>query len=141
MDLLAPVPLFSLYNKEWPMYSLQLPLPPAKMCYGSDGNQARVANSLLGAGAIVSGATIERTIVGPDVFIDTGAEVTDSILFPGVRIEAGARLHRCIIDKNVIIPRGLQIGIESDFDREHFSISDHGVVVVAKEQVFKPHRF
>ena len=137
MDLLAPVPLFSLYNKEWPMYSLQLPLPPAKMCYGSDGSQARVANSLLGAGAIVSGGTIERTIVGPDVFIDTGAEVTDSILFPGVRVQAGARLHRCIIDKNVIIPSGMQIGIDAEIDRELFTISDHGVVVIPKDHVFR----
>ena len=119
------------------MYSLQLPLPPAKMCYGSDGSQARVANSLLGAGAIVSGGTIERTIVGPDVFIDTGAEVTDSILFPGVRVQAGARLHRCIIDKNVIIPSGMQIGIDAEIDRELFTISDHGVVVIPKDHVFR----
>jgi glucose-1-phosphate adenylyltransferase len=137
MDLLAPVPLFSLYNKEWPMYSLQLPLPPAKMCFGSDGSQARVTNSLLGAGAIVSGGTVERTIVGPDVFIDTGAEVTDSILFPGVRVEAGARLHRCIIDKNVVIPMGMQIGIDAEFDRANFTVSEHGVVTIPKDHIIR----
>ena len=138
MDLLAPVPLFSLYNSQWPMYSLQLPLPPAKLSHGADGTPARVTNSLLGAGAIVSGGAVERSIIGPDVFIDSGAEITDSILFPGVRVQAGARLHRCIIDKNVFIPPGMQIGINADLDRELFSLSDSGVVVAQKEQVFKP---
>ena len=106
MDLIAPVPPFSLYNRDWPVYSLQLPLPPAKVDYGRSGEHGEIANSLLCAGSIVSGGIVERSIIGPEIYVDTSAEVTDSIIFPGVRIGPGARLHRCVIDKNVVIPAG-----------------------------------
>ena len=138
MDLLAPVPLFSLYNREWPMYSLQLPLPPAKLCYGSDGSAAHVSNSLLGSGTIVSGGIVDRSVIAPDVYIDSRAHVTDSILMPGVRVGPGARLHRCIMDKNVYVPAGMQIGIDHQGDRDRFDVSEGGIVVVAKERSFGP---
>ena len=119
MDLLGALPSFSLYNPEWPVYSLQLPLPPAKLCYGSDGSAASVDNSLLCTGSIVSGGRVERSIIGPDVRIEAGAEVTESILMPGVRVDAGARLHRCIIDKNVIVPNGYRLGVEGGAEPDH----------------------
>jgi glucose-1-phosphate adenylyltransferase len=133
MDLLMPLPAFSLYNPQWPMYSLNLPLPPAKMGIGRNGEHGRVSNSLLCAGSIVSGGVVEKSIIGPDVYIDAGAEITDSIIFPGVRVGAGARLHRCVIDKNVHVPAGQQIGIDLDHDAELYSLSAGGVVVVPKE--------
>ena len=135
MDLLAPVPPFSLYNNEWPVYSLQLPLPPAKLGYGAGGQHATVGNSLLCAGSIVSGGSVERSILGPQTFVEESAEVTESILFPGVRVGAGAKLHRCVIDKNVVIPPGYTIGIDSARDAEVFTISDRGVVIIEKDRV------
>jgi glucose-1-phosphate adenylyltransferase len=135
MDLLGALPTFSLYNPRWPVYSLQLPLPPAKLCYGSDGSPANVENSLLCAGAIVSGAKIDRSIVGPDVHVEAGAEVTESILLGSVRVAAGAKLHRCIIDKNVAVPAGYRLGVEDGIDPEPFVRSDNGVIVLEKDQV------
>ncbi len=137
MDLLAAVPAFSLYNSQWPVYSLQLPLPPAKLAYGLTGQQARVANSLMSQGSIVSGASVNASVLSSDVYIDADAEVTESILFPGVRVGAGAKLHRCVIDKNVIVPPGYQIGYDHASDRERFTISDRGVAVVAKDQLLE----
>jgi len=135
MDLIAPVPPFSLYNGQWPVYSLQLPLPPAKIDHGHGGVPAFVGNSLLCAGSIVSGGHVQSSILGPQVYVDTSAEVTESILFPGVRVGPGARLHRCVIDKNVIIPSGRTIGHDAASDAELFTISDRGVVVVEKDRV------
>jgi glucose-1-phosphate adenylyltransferase len=137
MDLLAPVPPFSLYNAEWPMYSLQLPLPPAKLCSDADRKAAHVTDSLLGAGAIVSGGIIHRSVIAPDVFVDSGAFVEDSILMPGVRVGAGARVHKCIIDKNVVIPPGRDVGLNYLGGAEGFSVSAGGVVVVPKGHVFR----
>jgi glucose-1-phosphate adenylyltransferase len=135
MDLLAPVPPFSLYNSEWPVYSLQLPLPPAKLGYGSGGSPASVGNSLLCAGSIVSGGRVDRSILGPETYVDESAEVTESILFPGVRVGAGAKLHRCVIDKNVVVPPGYTIGHDAALDAARFAMSDRGVVVVEKDRV------
>jgi glucose-1-phosphate adenylyltransferase len=135
MDLLGALPSFSLYNPEWPVYSLQLPLPPAKLCYGSNGAAATVDNSLLCTGAIVSGAQVGRSIIGPDVRIEAGAEITESILLPGVRVASGARLHRCIIDKNVQVPADYRLGVEDGTDPEQFARSDQGIIVVEKDRV------
>lgn len=135
MDLLAPVPPFSLYNKEWPVYSLQLPLPPAKLGHGWGGEDARVVNSLLCAGSIVSGGVVDRSILSPDVFVDSSAEVYESLLFPGVTVGHGAKLRRCVIDKNVRIPPGYEIGFDPVADRERFTVSDRGIVVVEKDRV------
>jgi glucose-1-phosphate adenylyltransferase len=137
MDLLKPVPLFSLYNREWPMYSLQLPLPPAKLCQGSGGNPAQVTDSLLGAGTIVSGGSILNSVIAPDVYVDSDAEIVDSILMPGVRVGAGARVHRCIIDKNVQVPPGKLLGSIYEGGADGLSVSTSGVVVVEKGHIFE----
>ncbi len=135
MDLLQPVPPYSLHNSEWPVYSLQLPLPPAKVYHGPGGEPALVGNSLLSAGSIVSGGRVERSILFPQTYVDASADVTDSILFPGVRVGPGARLHRCVIDKNVVIPAGRSIGHDAEADKSEFVMSERGVVVVEKDRV------
>jgi len=136
MDLLRSVPPFSLYNRKWPVYSLQLPLPPAKIDRGPQGQQALVLNSLLCAGSIVSGGQIEHSILGPECYVDGSAQVTESILFPGVRVGPGARIHRAVIDKNVEIPAGMALGIDLAHDAAHFSVSGNGVVIVEKGHEF-----
>ncbi|MGA0982834.1 MAG: glucose-1-phosphate adenylyltransferase, partial [Ilumatobacteraceae bacterium] len=104
MDLIAPVPVFNLYNERWPVYTYRKALPPAKVSRGVGGEPAFVDGSLLSQGSIVSGSHVERSIISPRVFIDHDAHVTDSIIMEGVHIGAGARLNRCIVDKNVVIP-------------------------------------
>ena len=136
MDLIAPVPIFNLYNDRWPVYTTRKALPPAKVSRGHGGEPAFVDGSLLCQGSIVSGGHVERSIVGPESYVDHDAHVTDSIIFPGVRIGAGARLHRCIIDKNVEVPEYTRIGLEPDIDRERFTVSNDGVVVLPKSYRF-----
>jgi glucose-1-phosphate adenylyltransferase len=132
MDLIAPDPVFNLYNDRWPVYTSRKALPPAKVSRGQGGEPSFVDNSLLCQGSIVSGSHVERSIIGPSSFIDHDAHVTDSIIFPGVHIGAGARLHRCIVDKNVVVPEWSRVGLELDADRELFTVSDEGVVVIEK---------
>jgi glucose-1-phosphate adenylyltransferase len=136
MDLLAPVPVFNLYNDQWPVYTSHESLPPAKISRGAGGEPSYVDGSLLCAGSIVSGGHVERCIVSPDVVVHHDAHVTDSILFPGVKVLPGARVNRCIIDKNVVVPPGARIGFDRDSDAEQFVVSDHGIVVIPKDYVF-----
>jgi len=104
MDLISLVPTFNLCNDRWPVYTTRKALPPAKVSRGRGGEPAFVDGSLLCQRSIMSGSYVERTIIGPQAYVDHDANVTDSIIFPGVHIGAGARLHRCIVDKNVVIP-------------------------------------
>jgi len=133
MDLLAPVPVFNLYNDLWPVYTSHESLPPAKISRGAGGEPSYVDGSLLCAGSIISGAHVERSIVAPDVRVFHDAHVTDSILFPGVQISPGARVNRAIIDKNVVVPPGARIGFDRTDDMARFTVSDHGIVVIPKD--------
>jgi glucose-1-phosphate adenylyltransferase len=134
MDLIAPHPVFNLYNDKWPVYTYRGTEPPAKVSRGPGGEPSFLDGSLLCEGSIVSGAHVERSIVAPGVYVDHRAHVTDSILFQGVRVGAGARLHHCIIDKNVDIPEGSRIGIEGAEGGDAFTVSPAGVTVVPKDQ-------
>jgi glucose-1-phosphate adenylyltransferase len=136
MDLIAPVPVFNLYNERWPVYTYRKALPPAKVSRGVGGEPAFVDGSLLSQGSIVSGSHVEHSIISPRVFIDHDAHVTDSIIMEGVHIGAGARLNRCIVDKNVVIPKFERIGLDRDADSERYTVSDNGIVVIEKERRF-----
>lgn len=136
MDLIAPVPQFNLYNDKWPVFTTRKALPPAKVSRGRGGEPAFVDGSLLCQGSIISGAHVENSIIGPGTYIDHDAHVTESIIFPGVRIGAGARLHRCIVDKNVAVPDFRRIGHEAELDRNEFTVSDEGIVVLPKDYKF-----
>jgi len=135
MDLIAPVPVFNLYNDHWPVFTHRKALPPAKVSRGVGGEPSFVDGSLLCQGSIVSGSHVERSIISPSVFIDHDAHVIDSILMEGVHVGAGARLRRCIIDKNVVVPDWATIGHNPDQDATHYTISANGIVVVAKGQI------
>ena len=136
MDLIAPVPVFNLYNERWPVSTYRKALPPAKVSRGVGGEPAFVDGSLLSQGSIVSGSHVEHSIISPRVFIDHDAHVTDSIIMEGVHIGAGARLNRCIVDKNVVIPKFERIGLDRDADSERYTVSDNGIVVIEKERRF-----
>jgi len=136
MDLISPVPVFNLYNDDWPVFTSHESQPPAKVSRGAGGEPSYVDGSLLCAGSIVSGAHVERSIISPGVRVHHDAHVTDSILFPGVIVSPGARVNRCIIDKNVVLPPGVRIGFDREADAARFTLSDNGIVVIPKGYAF-----
>lgn len=132
MDLLAVEPTFSLYNQEWPIYTANSPLPPAKTVHEEEGRTGVAINSMVSDGAIISGATVRRSVLSPLVRVNSYAEVQDSVLLDRVRIGRGAIVRRAIIDKNVDVPEGAQIGVDLAIDRERYTVSDAGIVVIGK---------
>ena len=151
MDLISVNPQCNLYDPSWPIRSYQPPLPPPKFVFNdpSPGHH-RVGcaiDSTVCTGSIVSGGTVERSILGHSVRVNSYAEVRDSILYEGVKVGRYARIRRAIIDKNVIIPEGMRIGYDADEDRRHgLTVTDCGIVAVPKNarfdqnsNVMKPH--
>jgi glucose-1-phosphate adenylyltransferase len=132
MDLLAPVPAFNLYNKEWPIYSWHAPLPPAKFLIDEQPGEA--VESMVCAGVVIAGGRVRRAVLSPEVRVEPGAVVEGALLLDGVRVGRGAVVHNAILDKNVEVADGAQLGIDLAADRARFTVSPGGIVVVAKNQ-------
>lgn len=135
MDLIQVNPVFNFYDKAWPIRTYQEQFPPAKTVFAGDEITGRVGlalDSLVAGGCIVSGGKIQRSILSPNVRINSYSEVYDSILMEGVSVGRYAKIKRAIIDKDVVIPQGTVIGYDLEQDKKKFTVSESGIVVVAK---------
>jgi glucose-1-phosphate adenylyltransferase len=127
MDLVSVTPIFNLYNDRWPILTSPPQLPPAKFVLGG-----RAEESMVSAGAIIGGGSVHHSVVSPGVRIERGARVEDSVLMDGVTIGEGAYVRRAILDKNVVVPAWARIGVDHDFDKQHYDVSAGGVAVLGK---------
>jgi glucose-1-phosphate adenylyltransferase len=136
MDLIEVDPQLNLYDLDWPIRTLQPNLPPPKFVFGSDGDLHRCGqaiDSIVCPGTILSGGKVQRSVISPNVRVNSYAYVEDSILFQGVDIGRHARIRRAIIDKDVSIPAEMEIGYDLELDRRRgFTISPNGVVVISR---------
>ncbi len=135
MDLCALVPAFNLYNHEWPILTHIPPHPPAKFVHEDDGRVGRAVNSVVSNGVIVSGALVRESVLSPGVRVEEHALVERSVIMDNTVIGPHAVVRNAIIDKGVVIPAGVQIGVDKDHDRARgFVVSDGGVTVLGKFQ-------
>ncbi|MBI2820500.1 MAG: glucose-1-phosphate adenylyltransferase [Acidobacteria bacterium] len=134
MDLISVSPVFNLYDKDWPIRTLQLQHPPAKFIFAQEGYRMGVAlDSIVSHGTIVSGGRVLQSVLSPDVRVNSYSEVQGSILFMGVDVGRYSRLRRCIVERGVHIPDNTQIGYDLERDRARgFVITDSGLVVVGR---------
>ena len=132
MDLISVDPVFNLYNEDWPILSWPEPLPPAKFVWEEPGRVGVAMNSMICAGVVVSGGTVRRSILSPGVHVHSHAEVDGSVLLHGVDVGRGAVVRNAIVDKNVTIAPGAQVGVDAEADRARFPLSRNGVVVIGK---------
>jgi len=134
MDLVSVHPIFNLYNRQWPIYTSGPTRPPAKFVFEGAEGTGQALNSMVSAGAIISGGTVRRSVISPGVVIESHAEVDGSVLMDDVRVGPGAVIRNAIIDKNVFVPPGAHVGIDLEHDRQHFTVSEGGIVVIGKGQ-------
>jgi glucose-1-phosphate adenylyltransferase len=132
MDLISVSPIFNLYNMEWPILTMPEPLPPAKFVFAEDERMGHALDSMVSPGVIVSGATVDHSVISSRVHLHARSLVTDSVLFSGIEVGGGAIVRRAIVDKDVVIEPGARIGVDPDEDRKRFTVSAGGIVVVPK---------
>ncbi|MEU8111824.1 glucose-1-phosphate adenylyltransferase [Micromonospora sp. NPDC048835] len=138
MDLINVHPVFNMYNFDWPIYTEQPPWPPAKFVHQWGERVGRAVGSMVSPGVVISGSLVENSIVSPKVRVHSWAHVEGSVLMEGVEIGRHAVVRRAILDKNVFVPEGVEIGVDLEKDRQRYTVSDNGIVVIGKGQKVVP---
>jgi glucose-1-phosphate adenylyltransferase len=140
MDLVAIKPTFNLYDEEWPLRTYHGDYPPAKFVYSGSGEGDRLGiavDCIVSAGCVISGGRVQNSVLSPYVRINSYSHVFESILMERVDVGRYAKLRRVIVDKDVNIPPETQIGYNLQLDRQRFTVTDSGTVVVPKGYVFE----
>lgn len=139
MDLIAVNPIFNLYNRHWPLLTGYTGFPPAKFVYGHHERLGHALDSIVSPGVIVSGGEVIGSVLSPFVRVNSWSSVRDSVLFDSVNVGRNATVVRAILDKNVRIDDGAQVGVDHDRDRERgLYVSEGGIVVVPKNAHVQP---
>lgn len=135
LDLTTVVPALDLYDKSWPIWTYQVPLPPGKLVFDTPSRRGLAVSSLLSAGCIVSGATVRRSLLSTGVSVHSHALVEDTVVLPDADIGAGSRIRRAIVGPGCHIPPGTVIGEDGTADAERFLRTESGIVLVTAQML------
>jgi glucose-1-phosphate adenylyltransferase len=135
LDLVQVTPDLNLYSENWPVWTWQPQTPPAKFVFDDDTRRGKAVDSMVSGGCIVSGAIVRRSMLFSSVRVHSFANVEDTMLLPNVEVGRHCVLKKCIVDKNSVIPEGLQIGVDPVEDRKRFRVTDSGITLVTKEML------
>jgi glucose-1-phosphate adenylyltransferase len=135
IELTKVSPELNMYDEDWPIWTHQEQLPPAKFVFDDDERRGAAIDSLVSGGDIVSGATVRRSLLFSRVFVHSWAAVEDSVILPKVEIGRGAKIRRAVIDKNCTIPENMMIGYDLEEDRKRFHVTEKGITLVTPEML------
>ena len=133
MELTKVVPDLNLYDKQWPIWTYQEQLPPAKFVFDDGGRRGMALDSLVSGGCVISGATVRRSLLFSSVHVHSYARVEDSVVLSNVDVGRNVVLRRAVVEKGCVLPPGVQIGVHPEEDRKWFDISPKGVTLVVPE--------
>jgi len=135
LDLTDPLPELDMYDAEWPIWTYQEQLPPAKFVHDDDGRRGHAVDSLVSGGCIISGSKVRRSVLFSSVHVHSYASVEESVLLPQVDVGDHCELYRVVVDKGCHIPAGMRIGLDADEDARNFHRTEQGVVLVTRNML------
>ena len=135
MELTKVTPELNLYDDDWPIWTHQEQLPPAKFVFDDEGRRGMAVDSLVSGGDIISGATVRKSLLFSRVHVHSFAEIEESVILPDVHIGRSAKLRRVVMDKHCRIPEGMTIGYDTEADRKRFHVSENGITLVTPEML------
>jgi glucose-1-phosphate adenylyltransferase len=135
MELTKVLPDLNMYDQDWPIWTFQEQLPPAKFVFNDADRRGMAVDSLVSGGCIISGASVMSSLLFSNVRLNSFSSVEDSVLLPGVEVGRNAVIKRAVIDKLCVIPEGMQIGVDLEVDRKRFYVSENGIVLVTPDML------
>lgn len=135
MELTKVTPDLNMYDQEWPIWTFQEQLPPAKFVFDDEKRRGMAVDSLVSGGCIISGAYVTRSLLFSNVHVHSYCNVEDSVLLPNVTVSRSAVLKRVVVDKNCVIPEGLTVGIDPEEDKKRFFVTERGITLITPEML------
>ena len=135
LELIGVTPELNLYDEQWPIWTYQEQLPPAKFVFDDDDRRGMAVDSMVSGGCIISGALVRHSLLFSNVVVESFASVEHSVVLPDVRIGSGARIKRAVLDRGCIIPSGTVIGEDPEEDAQRYFVSPGGVTLVTPEML------
>ena len=135
MELTRVVPDLNLYDVDWPIWTYQEQLPPAKFVFDDDGRRGMAVDSLISGGCIVSGSEVRRSVLFSNVRVQNYCKIEDCVILSNVEIGNNVTLRRAIVDKRCRLPDGLKVGVDVEADRKRFHVTERGVTVIVPESL------
>ncbi len=135
LELIGISPELNLYDRDWPIWTYQEQVPPAKFVFDDEGRRGTAVDSMVAGGCIVSGAVVKHSLLFSNVHVHSYTEITDSVIFPEVDIGRHCIIHKAVIDKGCRIPPNTRIGVDPEEDSRRFHVSENGVVLVTPEML------
>ena len=135
LDLASTTPELNMYDRDWPIWTYQEQLPPAKFVHDEPGRCGQAIDSLVSGGCIVSGATVRNSVLFSNVLVRSFSEINQAVVLPDVQIGRGCRLSKVVIDRRCRLPDGLVIGEDPELDAQRFFRTDNGVVLVTRRMI------
>ena len=135
LELIGITPELNLYDREWPIWTYQEQLPPAKFVFDEDDRRGMAVDSMVSGGCIISGAHIRHSLLFSNVSVKSYSKIEDSVILPNVVIEQNCEIRNTVIDKNCVVPEGTVIGVDAEEDAKRFTVSPGGVVLVTPEML------
>ena len=135
MELVGVSPELNLYDSEWPIWTYQEQMPPAKFVFDDDNRRGYAVDSMVAGGCIVSGAQVQRSLLFSKVIVHSFCTVEDTVIFPDVDIARNCKIRRAVIDRGCRIPEGTRIGYDAEQDAKRFYVSPKGIVLVTPEML------
>jgi glucose-1-phosphate adenylyltransferase len=134
-ELIGENPELNIYDEEWPIWTYQAQLPPAKFIYDTEDMRGMAVNSMVSGGDIIAGALVRNSLLFSQVIVNPRAVVEDSVILPDVVVGENCRIRKAVVDEGCRIPPGTVIGEDPEADRRRFYVSPKGVVLVTAEML------
>ena len=134
-ELIGVSPELNLYDRDWPIWTYQDQVPPAKFVFDDEGRRGMAVDSMVAGGCIVSGSYVRHSLLYRNVDVHSYSKIEDAVIFPQVNIGRHSVIRKAIIDKGCVIPPETQIGVDPEKDAKRFHLSAGGVVLVTPEML------
>jgi len=135
MDLANIMPELNLYDQNWPIWTYQEQLPPAKFAFDDENRRGMAVDTMLSGGCLITGSIVRHSVLFSNVRVHSFSEIQDSVILPNVEIRRGCRITRCVLDKGAILPEGTVIGEDPEEDAKRFYVSEGVIVLVTPEML------